>query len=171
MKIMDNDRPLSYWQRIAEQNGISRRIFNHRVKRGAMPKQAATTPLKNSGGRKTDPNSYQQISLRAGLSPRAISRYMVKHPDTTLTPQQVADLLVAEKAKPTNAQKAKEAGLSPQTVSARLRRKWPPELVYSAPPMTPRQAAVRAAKQRGINRQQARQGASNQTAQQQPSQR
>lgn len=158
MKIMDNDRPLSYWQRIAAEHGICAKTFKYRLKHH-QPKAAATLPLRNSG-KKPDPNSQQQISLRAGLTARAISRYMVKHPDTTLTPQQVADLLVAEKARLTKTQKAKAAGLKPQTIDARLRRKWPPELAYSAPLTPPKTAAARAAKKRSINRQLARQGTS-----------
>lgn len=136
MKIMDNDRPLSHWQRIAEQNGISRKTFRHRLKRHT-PRGAATQPLQNAG-RSADPESNRQIALSAGLNEGAISQYLKRHPSTPLTPHQIAQKLVAFRAAqelPVT-QQAKAAGLSHQMVYGRLKRGWRLEDALTTPPMS-----------------------------------
>lgn len=135
MKIMDNDRPLSYWERIAEENGISRKTFTYRLKRHA-PRDAATMPLQNKG-RGINPNSDRQIAISAGLKPEAIAQYRKRHPQTTLTQQEIARRQQEYRAaqEVPIVQQAKAAGLSHQLVYNRLSRGQRLEEALGTPPM------------------------------------
>lgn len=94
MKILAYDLPISHWERIAQQNGISLRSFHHRLNRYA-PNIAATMPLKNTGKR-PDPKSARQQSLAAGLPFWAITQYRRQHPNTTLTNAQIVTELTRQ---------------------------------------------------------------------------
>lgn len=156
MKIMDNERPLSYWAGIAKQNGISRRTFNLRRKAGYSKQEAATRPLMNSGCRNAKPNSHRQISLRAGLGETAVSSYYLRNPTTTLTPEQIVKKLKDAKKAFSIDQMAKMAGLATPVVSSRLRNGWTLEKALCTPPMSASESARNAGRQKGKRQRQQR---------------
>ena len=156
MKIMDNERPLSYWSSIAKKNGISRRTFNNRRKSGYSKSEAATLPLANCGSSNANPNSYRQIALRAGLGETAISSYYSRHPTTTLTPHEIVKKLNDDKQKESITAMAKKAGLQRAALSSRLRNGWPLEKALNTPAMTPSESARNAGRHKGKKQREAR---------------
>lgn len=149
MKMTARDMPRSYWIKQAEKHGIAYRTFWMREQRGWTSKDAATTPLCHKATRKPDTNSTTYKLKAARLRPNAIRDFRRAHPDTALSVDEIIAHLVARRERKSIAQRAREAGLHPDTVMTRIRRRgWSLERALSEPAMTHSQAGKIRAKQR-----------------------
>lgn len=69
-----------------------------------------------------DPNSRRQKCLAAGLHESAVNGYLLRHPDTTLTDDEIVAYLVNRRSTKTIAQLAREHGKNPRTVRHRIKK-------------------------------------------------
>lgn len=146
MKIMDTEITPKYWLQLAKRNGISRKCYETRLKRGASYREAATKPIDPKHQHrlgKTNPNSVMQIAMAAGLSKTAIIDYRRRHPGCGLSNQQIIEKLQAYQKKRQNSisQRAKAAGLPDYIVYHRLGSGWTTEKALATPVMTRREYA------------------------------
>ncbi len=157
MKIMPTDLPLTHWQRVAQQNGISAKTFRYRLKRHT-PKAAATMPLNNTG-RPANPQSDRQQSLAAGLPAGAITQHRYRHPNSSFTTDQIIAELKRQQAKRGNtlSDKAKAAGIPRETVYRRIQTLgWTLERALNTPSMTTHESARLGGKARAQQKRQRR---------------
>jgi DNA invertase Pin-like site-specific DNA recombinase len=143
MKLTSRDLPRSYWQRVAQRNGILRNTFNYRLRAGWAIEKAATKPV-NSGGRAKQ--GAKPLCREAGLHEESVYQYRrARNGAPELTDEEIVNRLKAHHARVSISELARESGVSRATISRRLARGWSVEKATRTPP-TPPQVSARMAK-------------------------
>lgn len=121
MKVLPRERGDAYWRRVAlEEKGMKGSTYRMRRMKGMSAMEAALKPVKEVTPVLTNPNSAAQTAKRYGLGKNAIFDYKRRNPDTTLSYEEIAQVLAEnkerrEKAKAFN-DRCRAKGLEPRTV-------------------------------------------------------
>lgn len=135
MKLTAHDIPESVWKQRAI---VSRSLYYLRRSRGWSPKQAATTP--RNGRKATKAPGLATLCKAAGLHWQAGSDYKRRHPERAagMSDEEIVAHIVAYHERESVAEQARERGLDPRTVHARIHKLgWSLERALSTPVQSP----------------------------------
>lgn len=135
MKLTAHDIPESVWK---QRSIVSRSLYYLRRSRGWSPQQAAMTP--RNGNKATKGPGLATMCRDAGLHWQAGSDFKRRHPEQAadMTDEEIVAHLVAHHARESIAEQARERGLDPRTVHARIHKLgWSLERALSTPAQRP----------------------------------